>query len=122
MQGISQVRDEVGVFVAQVGVDPSVVDVNTRIRIAHHHLDNTLDVLLAGGCINQHVVNQVTANGTVVFPVTQSWDNNVSGGLIGLRQRARITTHSPFSIKVEALRVYFYHGILCLLRHIGRHG
>ena len=85
MQGLGQLDDELGVFVAQVGGNTTVIDVNAGISIAHYHVDDKLDMLLARGIVNQHVVDKVAAHGTCIFPVTQGGHNRIRGGLVSLK-------------------------------------
>jgi len=63
VQGLGQLDDELGIFIAQVRVDSPVVNVNAGVGIAHYHVQDELDMLLACGLVDQHVVDKVTAHG-----------------------------------------------------------
>ncbi len=118
MQRIRQPGDEVGIFTPQVGTDAPVVNVDARVPIARYHLDDALDVLLTGTFIHQHVVYQVAAHRTLVFPIAQRRHDHVRSTRIGPDQRAGVAPNGTLCVQIQALRVDLTHRVSPLVGHL----
>ena len=105
VQPLGQLGDEQAELIPQIGVDSSVVQVNSRAIATSRQPGDSHQMLVPQFVVVKHVVNQVTPDVAFLPPIAQGGQGVTRGHLIGLAQGFDVAADSALIAQVETARI-----------------